>query len=106
MNHPTIGRIVHYHRNAITSYNAITTNRDDRYRTWYPGPMRVPVYTLITYAAMITGVDPDTSTGSPFVDLCVYLNEATPKGRAATEHASEVPFSETPQSGFWSWPPR
>jgi hypothetical protein len=75
---PSIGRIVHYH-----SYGT-------------PGGEYLPQ----PRAALVTAVDlvaedPDTYVAS----LCV-LN---PTGMFFHQH---VEFSEAPQPGHWSWPPR
>ena len=48
-----------------------------------------------TYAGIITSVAPDDSTVNlvTFGATSVYFNLA-------------IPFSESPQAGSWSWPPR
>lgn len=76
---PTVGRIVHYHRPD------------------FPGRS-----TIVTYPAIITGVDHERG----IVNLTVFLDEATSKGRGKTLHLRGVPRCETPSSYAWSWPPR
>ncbi len=54
-----------------------------------------------TYAAIITGiVDPEHVGADDVVDLHIM-----PPGGAAYDLTS-VPFSATPLSGHWTWPPR
>lgn len=52
-------------------------------------------YKPLARAAVVTEVDEDGST----VGLCV-LN---PTGQFFNQH---VPFSPTPEPGYWNWPPR
>ncbi len=76
---PSVGRIVHYH-----SYGT-------------PGGEYEP----LPRAAIITevgGSDPRVEV-SGVVGLCV-LN---PTGQFLNR---DVPYSETPKSGHWNWPPR
>lgn len=40
------------------------------------------------------------------VNLTVFLDDATAKGRGKTLHQRSVPHSETPVAFAWSWPPR
>ena len=75
---PTIGRIVHYHRPDFPDRNK-----------------------LITFAAMITGVDYERG-----VNLIIFLDEETAKSRGKTLYLRSVPFCEKPTAYAWSWPPR
>ena len=73
------GRIVHYHP---TSYEARWSD---------PGP----------WAAIVTKVgDGGVCT------LNLHLPEPVPVGGDPVCRKKDVPFSETPADGHWSWPPR
>lgn len=76
---PTVGRIVHYYYNA-------------------EGAEGLP------YAAIITGTWPSDKESR--VDLCIFTNQRTKKGRAETEFHPAVPFSDKPADGCWTWPPK
>lgn len=77
---PSIGRNVHY-----TSHGSPVL------------PDGTQKYKPLTRAAIITDVPTDASV--LVVGLCI-LN---PTGMFFDE---AVPYSETPQPGHWSWPPR
>jgi len=76
---PTIGRIVHFHPQVAS------VDVD-------PDTSPLPV---LTYAAIVVGV----SDGGEIV-LLVLPPLAEPW------HCTYAKFSETPESGCWTWPPR
>lgn len=81
MQQPTIGRIVHY------------------YLPVSPGFASSKIQPC---AAIITGV---SELEHDVVSLCVFIDQATPKGRAKTQQVRSR-YSETPVAYCWSWPPR
>lgn len=73
---PSVGRIVHYQSHGSPNGQHKSEPR----------------------AAIITATYPDDPQSAPRVDLCV-LN---PTGMYFDRGTG---FSETPQAGFWTWPP-
>jgi hypothetical protein len=78
---PTVGRIVHYYLAPPGSQGK-----------------------LVTHAALVTGVDVDAR--GPSVSLCVFMDQATPKGHARTYYVRCAIEATSPTAFCWSWPPR
>jgi hypothetical protein len=79
---PTVGRIVHY--------QAYGTPAGE-----FPSKPRAAIVTEIVELEE----DEAVPSGMPLVGLCVM----NPSGLFFNR---DVPFSETPMAGCWSWPPR
>jgi hypothetical protein len=80
---PSVGRIVHY--------QAYGTPGGE-----YPSAPRAAI---VTEVGPTPGNDRPENAGANLVGLCV-LN---PTGQFFNR---DVPYSETPKPGHWSWPPR
>jgi hypothetical protein len=57
--------------------------------------------TSLPLAAIVVAV-----FGDGTASLAVFTGRATRKGRAEVAFYRGAPFSDVPQTGCWSWPPR